>query len=891
MKLHRLTLTNYRGIGHRDIEFPDHGVVIVSGANETGKTSMLEALDLLLEAKDRSTKKEVKQVKPTHADVGAEVTAEISTGPYRFVYRKRFHKRAETELTLLTPRREQLTGDDAHDRVRAMLTETVDLDLWQAQRVLQSAPTSAADLSGCNALSRALDVVAGEVDGVADHCAGNGGGVDTLLIDRIDGEYRRYFTSTGRPTGEWAAAVNRLQSSDEEVARCAAAIAEVDEAVRSHTALTDQLAALTEESTRADERLALAHKAAQSVATLSGELDQATVVADAAKSTHAASVAALTERRRARADIDERTAAIECLQAACDEAAAELVTAAEVQAAAEEAAEQARSALEAGQARVDAARSAAQRLADRDQVERLTGRINTIEAHQRDLDSVRRDLAAIPLTGELMQSIEDAAGVADRATAAAEQASAHLELVAATDVELRIGGEPVTLRAGGTWSAALNGPTGVDVPGVLSVQVTPGAPAATTAAALDSARAALSAALQQAGVADVAAARVLDERRRDLLNGAERLRGILDALTVDGDADDLRERLLELHPGLTIDDGPGDTTTAAAQQPAELRAELAAATTAHQQAVRDCETHRKLAEEAAKLLAERGVGAARAKEKLQAAQAELAIAGQRLEAQRGAADDDQLAIKAETDAEVAAKAQELVSKLSDELACHQPEVVAAELTDAERDAVGVQQRHDQAAAALREVTIQLKVYGTEGRKGRLDAAETEREHAAAEFSAVQRRARAAQLLRTVVGQHRHAMRQRYVDPFRCEVERLGRLVFGESFEVDVDSDLRIGHRTLLGRTVPYESLSGGAKEQLGIVARLAGAALVAKEDSVPVVIDDALGFTDAERLTKMAEVFDAVASDSQVIVLTCSPGRYAGVRCAQHIELTATGAD
>src|SRR6188508_3441271 len=142
MKLHRLALTNYRGITHRDIEFPDRGVVVVSGANEVGKTSMLEALDLLLEAKDRSSKKEVKQVKPT----GAEVVAEMSSGPYRFVYRKRFHKRPETELTVLAPRREQLTGDEAHERVRAMLDETVDTCLWQAQRVLQSASTGAVDL-------------------------------------------------------------------------------------------------------------------------------------------------------------------------------------------------------------------------------------------------------------------------------------------------------------------------------------------------------------------------------------------------------------------------------------------------------------------------------------------------------------------------------------------------------------------------------------------------------------------------------------------------------------------------------------------------------------------------------------------------------------------------
>ncbi len=886
MKLHRLTLTNYRGITHRDIEFPDHGIVIVSGANEIGKTSMLEALDLLLEAKDRSNKKEVKQVKPTHADVGAEVTAEISTGPYRFVYRKRFHKRAETELTLLAPRREQLTGDEAHDRVRAMLAETVDLDLWQAQRVLQSAPTSAADLSGCNALSRALDVAAGEVDDAADQGSGNGGDVDTLLIDRIDAEYRRYFTSTGRPTGEWSAATNKLRATDEELARCAAAIAEVDEAVRSHTRLTAELAALAAESAQATERLTLARTAAQSVATVSGELDQATVVADAARSTHAASLAALNERRRARADIDERTAAITVLQAASEEAATELANAGEVQVAAEQEAVQARSALEASQVRVDAARSAVQRLADRDQAERLTSRITAIEGHQRDLDSAQRDLATITLTDQLMQSIDAAAGVVNSASAAAEQACAHVELVTATDLELLIGGEPVTLPAGGTWSAALSGPTGVEVPGVLSVQVTPGAPAATTAAALDTAQAALSAALQQAGVADIAAARVLDEQRRGLLNAVERLRGILDAVTVDGDVDDLRSRLSELRSDL-----PADPATDGPLEPAALREELDAATAAHQQAVRDSETQRKVAEEAAKLLAESGVRGARAKEKLEAAQAELALAGDRLAAQRGNAGDDQLAVGAEADAEVSAKAQALVARLSDELAHHQPELVATELESAERAAVGVQQRHDQAAAALREVAIQLKLFGTEGRKGRLDAAETEHQHASGEFQRVQRRARAAQLLRTVVGKHRHAMRLRYVDPFRGEVERLGRLVFGESFEVDVDSDLRIGHRTLLGRTVPYESLSGGAKEQLGIVGRLAGAAMVAKEDSVPVVIDDALGFTDAERLTKMAEVFDAVASDSQVIILTCSPQRYAGVRCAQRIELSATVSD
>ncbi|MDF2581937.1 MAG: hypothetical protein K0R33_580, partial [Mycobacterium sp.] len=117
--------------------------------------------------------------------------------------------------------------------------------------------------------------------------------------------------------------------------------------------------------------------------------------------------------------------------------------------------------------------------------------------------------------------------------------------------------------------------------------------------------------------------------------------------------------------------------------------------------------------------------------------------------------------------------------------------------------------------------------------------------------------------------------------------RLGRIVFGDDFEVDIDTDLTIRSRTLGGRTVGYESLSGGAKEQIGIVARLACASLVAKEDTVPVVIDDALGFTDPDRLTRMSAVFDAVGGDGQVIVLTCSPDRYAGIEDARLIELTA----
>lgn len=302
MKLHRLALTNYRGIAHRDVEFPDHGVVVVCGANEIGKSSMVEALDLLLEYKDRSTKKEVKQVKPTNADVGSEVIAEISSGPYRFVYRKRFHKRCETELTVLAPRREQLTGDEAHERVRTMLAETVDTELWHAQRVLQAASTAAVDLSGCDALSRALDLAAGDDAALS--------GTESLLIERIEAEYARYFTPTGRPTGEWSAAVSRLAAAEAAVADCAAAVAEVDDGVRRHTELTEQVAELSQQLLAHQLRLEAARVAAEKIAAITDDAREAKLIATAAAATSGASTAAHAGRLGLLTEIDTRTAAV-----------------------------------------------------------------------------------------------------------------------------------------------------------------------------------------------------------------------------------------------------------------------------------------------------------------------------------------------------------------------------------------------------------------------------------------------------------------------------------------------------------------------------------------------------------------------------------------------------
>lgn len=873
MKLHRLVLSNYRGISHREIEFPDHGVVVVCGANESGKSSMIEALDLLLESKDRSTKKDVKQVKPTNADVGSEVIAEISSGPYRFVYRKRFHKRPETELTIVAPRREQLTGDEAHDRVRSMLAETVDTELWHAQRVLQAASTVAVDLSGCDALSRALDVASGDDAALS--------GTEPLLIERIDAEYARYFTATGRPTGEWAAAITRLADAETAVAECAAAVAEVDERVRRHAELTRRVAELSRQHRNAGPRLAAAQAAADKIAALTNEEREAKLVAAAAAAAGAASTAAHAERLALVADVDARAATVAALQVEAHQAVAEQASAAEAAAICDAAVAEAIQVLTAAQARAESARRSLDQIVGREEADRLSTRLARIDAIHRERDRACAELSEVTVTEQVMRRIDEAAAAADRSDGQLAAICAAVEFTAAVDIELVVGEQRVSLAAGERWSITAAGPAEVTVPGVLTARISHGPAAQEIQAKHVAAHQELADALTAGGITSVADARAADQWRRELRSKRDQLTATLAGLCGDEHVDQLRARLAQLHASQPAEPDLFATDAATA------RVELQAAEAARTAAETECETRRRAAATAGRQLAETSTQATVLRHKVEAQLAELDSARARLAQARASVSDARLAVKADADLRARETAERRVAELAEALAAMAPDAVAAELKEASDLAESLRQSHDDAANALREISIELSVFGSEGRKGKLDAAETERAHAAGRHARVGRRARAAQLLRSVMARHRDSTRLRYVQPYRAELHRLGRPVFGPAFEVDVDSDLKIRSRTLNGITVPYESLSGGAKEQLGILARFAGAALVAKEDTVPVVVDDALGFTDPERLARMGEVFDTVGTHGQVIVLTCSPDRYDGVANAHRIDLHA----
>lgn len=871
MILHRLRLTNFRGVAHREIAFPDQGVVVVCGPNEIGKSSMLEALDLLLTYRDRSSHRDVKAVKPAHADVGAEVEAEISTGPYRFVYRKRFHKKAKTELEIIEPTRAQLTGDDAHERVDAMLAETLDTTLWEAQRVLQSASTTAVNLSGSDALSRALDAAAGETDTAPS-------GDESLLIDRVDAEYVRYFTGTGRPTGVWKAAIERVTVAEAELGRCQRAVEDVNERVSRHEALTATLRALEDSLIPATERRDAARTAYDALAELREDVRQARLVAAAAAATSSHSTAAYGQRQQLVADGERRAETLVVLQTALADAEEQAAVAKEVADAATVAAERSAAALSAAQERFDTAKAAAQACVARESADKLAVRVAGIDQSEKELARITGELAGITLTDTALAAIEQQSAAVQRIEAQLQAEAATVEFTAPADLEIIVDGRPRTLTPGQRWTQPASAAVNVDVPGVLSVRIDPGASAVTLRADLDAAQQLLRDDLAAAGVGDVAAARALVAQRRALADSHATHAAKREGLLAGEDAGALRAELADLRAAAS--DGEQIDAEAAA-------AELVAADEALRTARAEGDTQHAALTAATVALTAATTEVRVVRDRLTSADDEFVSVRDQLTMLRAAVSDEAVAAQADADAAAHRKAEEAVTALAERYAAADPAAVEAELAAASNAAETIISRRDAARLELHTLAAELGVIGSEGRQGQLDEALAERERARAEYARIEGRASAAQLLRDTMIRHRDTARQRYVAPYRTELERLGREVFGDSFEVDLDTGLTIQTRTLDGCTVPFDSLSGGAKEQLGILARLAGAALVAKEDTVPVIIDDALGFSDPDRVDRMSAVLNTVGDRGQVIVLTCTPGRYGGVAGAEIIELSA----
>ncbi len=109
--------------------------------------------------------------------------------------------------------------------------------------------------------------------------------------------------------------------------------------------------------------------------------------------------------------------------------------------------------------------------------------------------------------------------------------------------------------------------------------------------------------------------------------------------------------------------------------------------------------------------------------------------------------------------------------------------------------------------------------------------------------------------------------------------RFGKLKLGETFEPQALIP------KVLDTEIPLEHLSGGETEQVYLATRLALAETLAKEQRQMVVLDDILTATDTGRLARIMTLLEEAADRLQILILTCHPERYGGLKDANFIDL------
>lgn len=113
-------------------------------------------------------------------------------------------------------------------------------------------------------------------------------------------------------------------------------------------------------------------------------------------------------------------------------------------------------------------------------------------------------------------------------------------------------------------------------------------------------------------------------------------------------------------------------------------------------------------------------------------------------------------------------------------------------------------------------------------------------------------------------------RDRYFAPVLAELRPMLRFLWPDA-ELQFDGDSLLPSALVRnGQSEDLGTLSGGTREQIALLVRLAFARLLAKAGQhAPVILDDALVYTDDDRIEQMFTALHAQSADLQVLVLSC----------------------
>ena len=854
MKLAALRLYNVKRFAGRGVSIENigDGVNVLCAVNEFGKSTSFEALHGLFFLPHSSTAGEVRNLRP-YSGGNPLIEADIVVGgvPYRIA--KQFYGGRFAKVTDLASGRLIAQADEAEhfiaDLIRGGAAGPAGL-LWVRQGVTGMERRSRAEEDGERQVrSSLLESVQGEVEAVT-------GGRRMAEIVAAAGEASAALvTATGRPRtgGRYAGAIDDRDRLTTEERRLAGEVAALREALDRRGVAQRRLAELESADARAARRLA--------VTTAEATLETARAQADRLKAAEAELALARERRDNTAREHQQFAEALEATREVGEASGAATRRR-------DEAVERRRTAIAAiGLAQVEVDVAEAEAVAARALLERLDAAIRVREAADRRAGFEERLTRAEAVRGTAETCEAEFAQLRLPADAVDELAGLDVELVRIRAVQQAarpsvtiayVSGAAGRITMGGTIlgegeERGYDSHAQLVAPGIGTITLRSNAPEKDDGR-LDVLEVQRRRLLESMGVTDLAAARAQQVRGQGVEARANEARAQLAVLAPEG-LNALRETVAGL---AAVDPAPIELKA----DPDETRAARDAA-----------EERRRAAVQSARAAEPTRANADDAFVAAETALAKLQTRRQQIDAILGPAEDREArgrelrTMRTERDTALA-DAQRGVD-------AHRAEALDIEAVDATlRRVRSVYQAAEGEIQQLRETLAGLNAVIAARSEEAVEEAWREVVEAlgAAEVrvKAFEQEVAVLARLTQALDSARSDARDLYLTPVMNELRPLLGLLFD-------DVAITFDDRTLLPQSIErdglveeVERLSGGMREQLSVLTRLAFARLLARDGRpAPVILDDALVYSDDDRIERMFDALHRQARDQQIIVFSC----------------------
>lgn len=843
------------------------GLNIVIEPNETGKSTLLDALRAAFFIRHNTSNALARSYAPHGEAVGPEIRVSFDVAGAPWAVTKRFLRSASVETDGPQGRAQ---GEEAEARLNALLGSVRDTSrtgdvasygalglLWvgQAQGLKVSAPGQIVR----DSIASTLEAEVGSI---------MGGEPFRRVRQRVGADYDLYWTPTGQKKGRQNEARDRAEAAETASTEAATRLAALErsfielEAARGRLKSVErELADETDSETRKTlvASLDVARAAAQILATRTAEEEAVSAKLDG--------LADLRARH------DDATEAQEAATTALDTAKSQRATLADTLSAAKTKAVNARTELDAARESRREARAALDSGNTRLKQDLRTAAIVAARQRHDELLTLEAELEAAEtladtiISADLIAELEKHDRAVSAAQAIVDSGATRITLSGRAD-GITLDGEPMPLG-----ERILTADARIAF-GATELVVSPPATAASAEETLASALRSRSEAFDELGVADLAAARLRNEAARDAAAEVRTLTARIatvtpvdELLTLAAGAEALKLFITELEDAkeggaIPADQLPDIAALTEALDAAELA--VARAEGSHDSAVEALQ--RAEQDNAPLAIAEAG------------ATSDLANARSLVETIEGRTEWATLDVELPKARKAAAAASVKLEEAKRDATAYDEAAInrKIEIIDARaRTSAQAQNKLEMEIARL-EGTIE-----SEGGLGLADRYAIARDEAKAAQAALQRVTEAAatiKLLHDTLEAARAETSAKFVGPVAKRAKRyIERLL--PDCELSFSDDLALERVVRAGVDEQCDVLSQGTQEQLAILTRIAFADLLLEQGRpVSLILDDPLVYSDDGRLDTMIEILTDVATRMQVIVLTCRDRAFRHVR-------------